>query len=61
MYSTSWKYSTLWKSFLKINDEITIHHNLKTNEHRKYQIQQLNTCSKLTIETLDRSVKYAQS
>ena len=31
------------------------------NWNMKYQTQQLNTCSKLTIEALEQGLKYIQS
>ena len=60
MPSASGKYSTKWKSFLKIN-ETWNHQIYKQLKLKKGQTEQTNTCSKFTIEALKEGGKYVQS
>ena len=60
VHSTSWKYPTSWKSFVKV-DEIWNHHFWKRLKFKKGQTEQTNTCSKCTIEALKEGGKYVQN
>ena len=60
MHSTSWKYSTLRKSFIKM-DETRNHKIQKRLKYKKGHTEQTNTYSKSAKEALEGSGKYVQS
>ena len=51
VHSTSWKYSTSWKSSLRMDEKPS---NLKTVRYKKVHTEKTNTCSKTAVETLEQ-------